>query len=353
MYMKWTRYIFILGLVFLCVGTGFCVLPNTSETWDGGLVNGWVNPAGSYPVLDNPGTYLRLSFSAQSILFPAGGGVEGGVDASGGIFSGDYVAAGVTGITFSVMGDGHMPSERRLILRSSVSGREWTYMPIEMSNKAGEWVLNTVPLDYSTGRWHLGGPGASEEVFLEDLRSVGWIGIRFQQSGTEAQVYCLDGFMLQGKLYGLVKGKVVYSGYQSGPVKVMVCVEANSWDGPYRAELSKPGNYEVSGVRTWSNYWFKAYIDTNTNGVPDEWEPMGQYSALPVYFMTALDGIDISLTEAVTPDGLPLWWVLKYFGGGTPVPLEGGGAITLANKDSDGTRYFRYTGRRTCWPVSH
>lgn len=305
---------------------------NKAELWDNGQLNGWVDAMSYGATTTNPGTYLRVAFPMQSILMPQEDGVAGGIEASGGAFYGDYVVIGASDIGFSLMTDGHLPSVIRLVLHSSVSDREWTYAPLELSEHPGEWVANRVPLDFSCGRWRLSGPGATEELFLADLKSVDRIGVRIQQQGTEAQTYCIDEFRLNGP-FGTIRGKVKYSGFQAGTVKVIATASASSWSAQYSTELPLPDDYELANMRIGPNYWIKAFLDSNTNGVPDAWEAMGEYPLNELAMVESVDDLDVTLTETKTDDGLPTWWVLKYFGaaGGT-----GGGSIFSAAADPDG-----------------
>jgi len=230
-----TVLVMVFGL-FTAIAEG--VPANRMEAWDNGLFNGWTDDVYS-ATLSNPGNYLQLVFPAQSTFMPTEDGIAGGVYASGGAFSGDYVAMGATNVTFSLMTDGHLPATIRVVLRGAASGREWSYSPLVLSDVPGVWVLNNVPLVFSADQWRLGMPGATKEMFLEDLSNVASIGIRIQQNGTSAQIYGFDQFCLH---------------------------------------------------------------------------------------------VDTALVETKTADGLPLWWIKKYFGGTSGT---GGAGLTSTAADAD------------------
>jgi len=311
----------------------FGLVANRAETWNNSQMNSWANDSDPGVLVLNPGDYLKISFSAQGIPMPAVGGAAGGVDASGGIFSGDYIALLVSNITFSVMTDGHIPASMRMVLRGAKSGREWSYSPINVSGQAGVWVNNSIPVDYSIGRWRLSGPGASEEDFLKDLKDVDLIGIRIERSGTAAQTYSIDNICLEGvNIPGTIRGKIKYKGCQDGKLIVVASTTGSGWSSPYVTELTKPGSFELSNVVVGSNYWVKAYIDANSNGGPDELEPTGEYPSNSVDLLAgSINDVDITLTEAVQTNGLPMWWVLENSTGPDGMNIK-----TDADDDGDG-----------------
>lgn len=318
----------VLAAMLLLCRSVLSVEVGQTERWDTGLLNGWTDEVRYAAALTNPGTYLQLSFPGQNILMPAEDGVAGGIDASGGIFSGNYVAAEVSGISFSIMTDGTVPATARLVLHSSESDREWSYAPLEISGEPGMWVQNVAWLDYGEGKWRLSGPGANEQKFLEDLRHVDRIGIRIQQNGTKAQVYCIDEFKLHG-LKSMIKGNVVYKGYQSGIIKVMAVAVPDSWLSMNIGKISRAGVYEIRHLDPHTNYWVKAYMDANGNNVPDYWEPKGEYVSNAVYLVHSADDVNITMEDALTADGLPVWWVNQATGGDTNITAD-------ADDDGDG-----------------
>ena len=114
--------------------------------------------------------------------------------APGGPFTGNYTGAGVTGLTFRIMSDGHLPSTALVFLQGGQSGRIWVNRSFSVSGVDGEWVTVQIPFVRREG-WERGGTGLDAK-WAADLADVGLIGIRISQGGTEAQSYTIDDFML-------------------------------------------------------------------------------------------------------------------------------------------------------------
>lgn len=166
-------------------------LADTSESDNGSLV--------SFPLSD-PGR-ITIAFAAQSGL-PSY--VAAAVIADAGIadspFSGDYTAAGAMGVSFRIMGDGHVPRSAAVMLTGQQSGRRWYNSNVAVSSVAGEWTTNSLQFDLAAG-WVLfpevGGDVAA--MWQQDLQDVGMIGVSLVQNGVGAQSYTLDEFRLVGE----------------------------------------------------------------------------------------------------------------------------------------------------------
>ena len=55
------------------------------------------------------------------------------------------------------------------------------------------------------------------------------------------------------------------------------------------------GWFAIQGVPTLSNYWVKAFIDKNANGIWSPVEPIGDYAGNPIYLTNDYSGADIAL----------------------------------------------------------
>ena len=170
------------------------VLPNS---WLEGDDSAYV----SYSMEESGAVKIQFAANRPSSSVPPSrpaGELFAGVGVSSGAFVGDYVASGVEGVQFSVMGDGHTPSGAMLILRSA-SGRDWFYKPLKISSNAGEWTINNVRFTLDSGWARNDLPGTDKEAnFLEDIRNVTSIGMAFAPGGTEAQYYVVANFVLYG-----------------------------------------------------------------------------------------------------------------------------------------------------------
>ncbi len=167
-----------------------------AESWDGYSVEGWhredtLNQ--NELTLVNPGDYLSIVFPSLSMSKPQVDLIYADEESSSGGFTGDYEAANIVGISFRIYCANVLPAQPRLYFCGAETGNMW-YYPL-YGLKAGEWVTCFVPLSYGDG-WRLS-IGPSKEKFLNDIRSVAWIGVRLQRNGsTDEQIYGLDDFVL-------------------------------------------------------------------------------------------------------------------------------------------------------------
>ena len=113
-----------------------------------------------------------------------------------GIFTGNYIAAGVLGVGVRIRTD-VLPSECTLYFYSRVNDREWDYPINSLSSDSNEWVTVIVPFNLQAG-WVMWDSGATEEKFIADLQSVDQIGVRVMRRGTTAQTTDVTDFMLLG-----------------------------------------------------------------------------------------------------------------------------------------------------------
>ncbi|MDI6774261.1 MAG: hypothetical protein QME60_02535 [Verrucomicrobiota bacterium] len=168
----------------------------TVGTESGGLVMS--DSEGSTTYSCAPEGYVIISFGqgnvspstppdyAEAVLVADGGKADSP-------FTGDYVADGVKGVTFRVRGDGHTPGSAMVILRSR-SGRIWSNDRFQFPAEAGVWSTVTLSFERSAG-WTRGGADLDAK-WDADIRSVTLIGIQMSRSGTDAQSYTIDDFML-------------------------------------------------------------------------------------------------------------------------------------------------------------
>lgn len=108
-----------------------------------------------------------------------------------------------------------------------------------------------------------------------------------------------------------VWGTISYSGAATGDVYVVAITSSNSWDATHQTVLpwitsggltgeqyfaSFPMNYSIAGMPV-SNYWIRAFVDEDYNGVYTPGEPAGQHAlnAIPVSNRVAGVGITLGL----------------------------------------------------------
>jgi hypothetical protein len=143
-----------------------------------------------------------ISFAQQSpYAMPdvSAGILSADAGVAAGAFVGDYVSAGVRGLSFWVKSDGHLPKGAELVLKSR-TGRKWFNKNVTVSNISGAWVVNNVYLNRNAG-WDRNEPSSVDKDALwnEDLTQVVYIGVSFSQGGLEAQTYTVSHFKLIGQ----------------------------------------------------------------------------------------------------------------------------------------------------------
>jgi len=106
-----------------------------------------------------------------------------------------------------------------------------------------------------------------------------------------------------------LKGRVRYAEYKSGKVRVDV------FDGDQRdfskrpgvvgwAELTAPGDFEVTVPTSAGKVWLSAFNDANGNGAPDDMDPTGHLEDNPIRLSDdTLTGLVIDLEYNPRPEG--------------------------------------------------
>jgi hypothetical protein len=98
-------------------------------------------------------------------------------------------------VSFKLYCPTQLPSALDLCFCSNVSSN-WWYFPLSVP-VVGDWTLYNVPLEFGTGWWTGSGAGAAQ--FVQDRKSVGWVGVRVQRcDDLQSQAYGLDDFVLLG-----------------------------------------------------------------------------------------------------------------------------------------------------------
>lgn len=123
-----------------------------------------------------------------------------------------------------------------------------------------------------------------------------------------------------------VWGQISYSGSATGDIHVIAVTDSNSWDTPYETIISYiqstsesgelyyvtlPVSYSIVGLPA-SNYWIRAFMDTDTNAVASAFDPAGQYSTNSTPVSNRVTGISMTLGADSDSDGMPDWWEIKY-----------------------------------------
>jgi hypothetical protein len=79
------------------------------------------------------------------------------------------------------------------------------------------------------------------------------------------------------------------------------------------ATNAAPGTYTITHIPPNTNYWVKAWRDTDGNGSNTYWEACGVFSNNPVFLDTNTVNVNITLSDPDDDeDGLSDWWELLY-----------------------------------------
>lgn len=123
-------------------------------------------------------------------------------------------------------------------------------------------------------------------------------------------------FVIPVATSAVISGTVSYAGSQTGKVVIIADTTADGWSVAHSCVLDAVGVYSISNVPTHRQYWFKAFIDMNGNGVLDTNEMVsGACSANPVFVTNDTTNADVVLADQDSDgDGLPDAWEMAQFG---------------------------------------
>ena len=151
-------------------------------------------------VIRDNGDYITVSFPG-SVGIPtapppgAAATVRTSLMTAEGAFTGDYIAAGVQGLSFSLMHTGVRPP-RALVVLVSAAGDAWYNDSLLKFNAAENvWQDNNVSFDLRAGWYDLAG-NQSEEAWQAALRNVRAIGLDLVQVGSFGQTASVNHFRL-------------------------------------------------------------------------------------------------------------------------------------------------------------
>lgn len=110
-----------------------------------------------------------------------------------------------------------------------------------------------------------------------------------------------------------VRGTVFYDGLQVGTVRVFAVTSSGSWSTAHHVNLDAPGAYRIANLPP-SNYWVRAFVDSDGNGTNDIAEAWGEWPDGSVLITNRVTGIDFSLVDPDNDaDGLPDWWEILHW----------------------------------------
>ena len=132
-----------------------------------------------------------------------------------------------------------------------------------------------------------------------------------------------------------VSGTIFYSGRQTGTVWVIAVTSSNSWSTSHCSTSSPSASpnsfsYLIPDLEQ-TNYWVKAWLDSNLNGNTNAIEARGILTNIAITVTNRVTGQDFALVDPDDDsDGLPDWWEIAHFGSTTN---------TAGGIDVDGDEY--------------
>lgn len=169
-----------------------------------------------------------------------------------------------------------------------------------------------------------GMPGASDN-WLSD--ALGWATTWTGLAPTAWLYFALTGSPFPFEYLSTCDGAVAYGGPQQGTVTVC----ATNHTTTAVTTITVPGAYGLAGLPVGSNYWLSAFLDSNSNGVPDQGEARGTWAGNPFLLTNLTAGLNLVLADPDDDnDGLPDYWEYLYFDHPTNVFRE-------ADSDGDGS----------------
>ena len=183
------RMLIVCMAVFLAVGTA---VGTASGATTGALAEGWskYQQYGVVSFSSLSDACVTASFKSQS--FPTYCAAT--LVATGGDFTGNYAAAHVESLRFSVESNGNQLGAVKAVLLSG-SGRLWRNENVETPGTDGVAVINTIPFTRAAG-WTRDGRGDKDAMWADDLQDVVMVGVAIVQGGMDAQWYRVCNFVL-------------------------------------------------------------------------------------------------------------------------------------------------------------
>lgn len=122
-------------------------------------------------------------------------------------------------------------------------------------------------------------------------------------------------------------GTIDYTGSETGDIHVIAVTTSNSWSTTYECVIpyvqgedpmtggvvyvTFPAPFSIHGLPA-SNYWIRAFMDSDTNGAYTHLEVAGQYSSNAIPVSNRVTGINFAVGLDSDGDEMPDWWEWEH-----------------------------------------
>ena len=275
-------------------------------------------------------------------------------------------------------GDGYADAREIFMYHSDPNNS--TSKPVSVSGTASYSGIETGTIyalaTTASNGWSLGcstaisGPGAYSNSGVAALRNY-WFKAFRDVNASHARdawepwgIYSSSSTYVTSNLSGInitlsdvpsIWGTISYTGSKTGNVYVIAVTASNSWDTTYScmipwvqggAEmtggttyLTFPVSYSITGLPA-SNYWIRAFIDSDTNQAFTVLEAAGQYTSNAIPVSNRVTGVNFTVAQDTDGDGMPDWWEMMY---GSPSDVTGdpdGDGLSSLQESLFGTNPF-------------
>ncbi|MEM7396741.1 MAG: hypothetical protein AAF492_30800, partial [Verrucomicrobiota bacterium] len=96
-------------------------------------------------------------------------------------------------------------------------------------------------------------------------------------------------------------GTVVYSGWQTGTIHVALTTLSNDWTFPNPVTMAEPGPFLFTNLTPHQDYWLRAFVDQNENGLFDPCESHGEVVPAPIALAEHRTGVVVQISDETNP----------------------------------------------------
>jgi len=215
---------------------------------------------------------------------------------------------------------GFINSENQIVSIPQPALGQWVHLTVTWSGSTMQFYTNGILA--STATTTSSGPiqGGTNALYFAKRQIINTSpDYYFDGALDEVRLYnrALSGSEVRQLLTEVIAGSVSFSGTQLGLIWVQATTNVNYWSNSVATQLPSPGNYALTVLGGFTNWWVRAYLDANGNRTNDVFEAQGLYGSNPAVLIgNTISNINIELKYPDIDsdnDGLPDWWESLYF----------------------------------------